>query len=372
MVAKTLSVKTIILLIFIPISVFSETEKNQVCFNFYIITKSADKLSEDEVYNKQKKIIAKQFENTIKVFEQNKIRNCPAIEFKRGIIKRIDWQSALLLSQPVDLNEYQGIDIYYLTKVEESLKSLQKITGVINSAKKLKYYSFLEYQPIRKIVYAEQALKKLKILNFPDKYNHFEQLIKNESEVIMKKMEEFEMNSIELLQKDRKRVKKYGIIDDTSAKSWQTGEMILWNDLEAQNTSIELKNLLNRYRTPENQCLDVYQVPSITSPSRNIKEAEKNGGLTDRGGAAISSFDFPRTTANKGHAIIMSYDSGPFDNILAHELGHLLINVKDAHKDKKEKDLMFGHSRGGSYLSKVECREIYINLKTFYGGKPIN
>ncbi|MGB1801289.1 MAG: ImmA/IrrE family metallo-endopeptidase, partial [Gammaproteobacteria bacterium] len=179
-------------------------------------------------------------------------------------------------------------------------------------------------------------------------------------------------DSDKLLVKDRERVKQYEAIDDTSATSWKKGEMILWNDLEAQNTSIEIKNLLNRYRTPENQCLDVYVVPAAKTPSRSIKEAKDYGRLTHRGGAALSSRLFPRTTANKGHAIILTYNSGSSEYRLAHELGHLLIHKNNAHEGKVEKDLMHANSRGGSYLSEAECREIAINLRNFRGGTSKN
>ena len=363
--------KTIFLLLFslvLPTVALSKTESKQLCFNFYIITKSTDKYSELDVYEKQKKIIFNQLAQTQLVLEKNKERNCPQVDFKKGITKRIDWQSALLLSQSLGFDGTDSLENYYSIKVQETLKSLKKITEVIRKQKNLKYYAFLEYQPIRKIVYAEQAIEKLNSLNVDIKHNGFEALLKSETQTIMQKMEEFETNSMELLIKDRERVEQYDTIDNASADSWKTGEMIIWNDLEAQNTSIEMKNLLNRYRTPENQCLDVYVIPSAKTPSRSIKEAEGNGRLTDRGGAALSSALFPRTTANKGHAIILTYNTRPSETKLAHELGHLLLDKKNAHKGKKEKDLMFGHSRGGSYLSEAECHEISLNLKDFHGG----
>lgn len=356
--------------LFFPVFAFSEINNKQLCFNSYIITKSTDKHSEHEVYEKQKKILFNQFSRTQLAFEKNKEQNCPIVVVKKGITKRVDWQSALLLSQPLDFNESGSLEDYYLLKTRESLKSLQKITEIIKKHENLKYYAFLEYQPIRKIVYAELSLDKLKLFKAYTENKNLGKMIQNEIHLIMQKMEEFETNSNELLIKDRERIKQYDAIDKASATSWKTGEMILWNDLEAQNTSIEIKNLLNRYRAPENQCLDIYVIPAAKTPSMSIKEAEGNGRLTERGGAALSSRLFPRTTANKGHAIILTYNSNPSEYRLAHELGHLLIHKNNAHKDKVEKDLMHENSRGGYYLSKAECHEISINLKNFHGGTP--
>ncbi len=351
-----------------PVSAFSEVKNKQLCFNSYIITKSTGKHSEQEVYEKQKKILFNQFARTQLAFEKNKEQNCPTLEVKEGIIKRVNWQNALLLSQPLDFGEANNLENYYLIKTQESLKSLQEITEIIEKQKNLKYYSFLEYQPIRKVVYAELALDKLKLFESYTGNKNLEKMIQNETHLIMQKMEEFEADSKKLLMKDRERIKQYDAIDKASAASWERGEMVLWNDLEAQNTSIEMKNLLNRYRTPENQCLDAYVIPAAKTPSRSVKEAEGNGRLTDRGGAALSSTLFPRTTANKGHAIILTYNANPFEYRLAHELGHLLIHKNNAHKGKVEKDLMHENSRGGYYLSEVECHEISINLKNFHGG----
>lgn len=368
MVSKYLRLLAFFSTLCFPVFAFSESKNKQLCFNAYIITKSSSKQSEQEVYEKQKKILFNQIAQTQLVFEKNKQQNCPTVEVKKGVTKRIDWQSALLLSQPLDFNSADNLQNYYLRKTQESLKSLQKIVEVIKKQKNLKYYSFLEYQPIRKVVYAELALDKLKSFINHAKNKSLGKMIQNESQVIMQKMEEFEEASNQLLIKDRERVRQYDAIDNASATSWKTGEMVLWNDLEAQNTSIEMKNLLNRYRTSENQCLDVYIIPSAKTPSRSIKEAKDYGRLTHRGGAALSSTLFPRTTANKGHAIILTYNSRPSEYRLAHELGHLLIHKKNAHEGKVEKDLMYENSRGGYYLSKAECYEISINLKNFHGG----
>lgn len=368
MVSKYLRLLAIFSTLCFPTFAFSESRNKQLCFNSYIITKSSSRQSEQEVYEKQKKILFNQIAQTQLAFEKNKEQNCPIVEVKKGVTKRIDWQSALLLSQPLDFNGADNLQNYYLYKTQESLRSLQKIVEVIKKEKNLKYYSFLEYQPIRKVVYAELALDKLMSFTSHAENKSLEKVIQNESQIIMQKMEKFEADSNQLLIKDRERVKQYDAIDNASATSWKTGEMVLWNDLEAQNTSIEVKNLLKRYRTPENECLDIYVIPAAKTPSRSIKETNDYGRLTHRGGAALSSALFPRTTAKKGHAIILTYNSRPFEYRLAHELGHLLIHKKNAHKGKVEKDLMHANSRGGSYLNEAECREISINLKSFHGG----
>ncbi len=368
MFSKDLMFLVLFSILCFPVFAFSEIKNKQLCFNSYIITKSTGKHSEQKVYEKQKKILFNQFARTQLAFEKNKEQNCPTVDVKKGIIKRVDWQSALLLSQPLDFGEAGNLENFYLLKTQESLKSLQKITEIIEKNKNLKHYSFLEYQPIRHVVYAELALAKLKLFESYARNKSLEKMIQNETHLIMQKMEEFEVDSNKLLIKDRERVKQYDAIDIASAASWKRGEMILWNDLEAQNTSVEIKNLLNRYRAPENQCLDVYVIPASKTPSMSIKEVERNGRLTERGGAALSSRLFPRTTEGKGHAIILTYNSNHFEYRLAHELGHLLIHRKNAHEGKVEKDLMHENSRGGYYLSEAECNEISINLKNFHGG----
>ena len=141
--------------------------------------------------------------------------------------------------------------------------------------------------------------------------------------------------------------------------------LTFWNDIEAQDTSIELKNLLHRYRTPTNQCLDVYLVPFGKSPSKTNIELQENGEWTIRGGAALSEKYFPRTTDGRGHAIILTQDIRRTENRLAHELGHLLINKPDAHFGKEAKDLMYENSKGGHYLDGEECNEIRKNITSF-------
>ncbi len=77
-----------------------------------------------------------------------------------------------------------------------------------------------------------------------------------------------------------------------------------------------------------------------------------------------TSKNFPRTTAGRGPAIILTYNSRLNENRLAHEFGHLLLIKGDAHENKKEKDLMHENSRGGYYLNEMECNDISENIMT--------
>jgi len=158
---------------------------------------------------------------------------------------------------------------------------------------------------------------------------------------------------------------KYKKIDQASADSWREGNLIFWNDASAQDTSVELKNLLRLYHTEENQCLDVYIVPEGKSPSKTKDNKQKNGDWTIRGGAALSEKYFPRTTAGRGHAIILTQDERKSESRLAHELGHLLIDKPDAHFGKEAKDLMHKNSLGGTYLDEEECKYIKENITSF-------
>ena len=345
--------------------VIAEINSKQICFNFYVVSKQTNSSSELEVFAKQKQIALTQLSRAQTVFDENIKRNCPQLKFEKGNVNKISWKEALDLSLPLDFDRELEPHQYYLIRTEQALKELREISSAIKQKQNMKYYLFLEYSPVRKIVYAENALQKLRKQESKQDSETLGKDIKKEIEVIKQKLNSYGEYAEQLIAKDRERVAKYESTDAASAASWEKGIMILWNDIEAQNTSIELKNLLKKYRSPENQCLDVYIIPDAKTPSRDISEVNGNGRWTQRGGAAISSRLFPRTTANKGHAILLTYNTRPTENRLAHELGHLLIHKKNAHKDKKEKDLMFADSKGGSYLNEDECDEININIKSF-------
>ena len=121
---------TLLLLIVSP-ATFSDTEPKELCFNFYIISKSTKNVSELNVYEKQREIILEQLDRTKKVFEKSRAQNCTAITFSKGKIKRIDWQTAMELSQPLDFNGSISLKDYYVSRAKESLLSLKKITGNI-------------------------------------------------------------------------------------------------------------------------------------------------------------------------------------------------------------------------------------------------
>jgi hypothetical protein len=344
--------------------------ESEICFNFYVVSKKSINESEVAVYEKQKKLVLNQLSRTQLVFDENKKRNCPQFKFTEGIVKKIQWEKALLLSQPLDFDKSNSLSNYYLMKTNQAADALDELTKVIKQQANIKYYLFLEYSPVRKIVYAENTLHKLLASSSSSENKKLELRIKEGIKIIKQKLNDFENgDSSTLIAKDRERVKQYEDVDQASALTWQKGEMTLWNDIEAQNTSIELKNLFKRYRSPENECLDVYVIPSAKSPSQDVKEVEENGKWTKRGGAALSSRLFPRTTNGKGNGIILTYNSRLTENRLAHELGHLLLDNNNAHRDKEEKDLMHADSKGGSYLSETECNRINENLNAFFTGK---
>ncbi len=356
-----------------PVTVLSKATAKEICFNFYIVTKKTNQDSESNIYNKQKIIIMNQLSQTQFVFDENLERHCPEFLFSKGIVKQVKWNEVSWLSQPVDQGINEPFNDYLFRKLIEASDNIQLITKKLNQQPEIKYRSFLELHPGRAIIRAENTLQK--VIDYRELSNNKNLLFTIENAVtkIKFQLDSYEQgDSVAILKRAKQRISKYGQIDLSSARSWHDGKLTFWNDIEAQNTSIELKNLLRYFRTPENQCLDVYVIPSGKTPSRSLKEVQENGKWTDRGGAAMSSNNFPRTTAGKGHAILLTYNAKISENRLAHEFGHLLLGKGNAHLGKKETDLMYKNSEGGSYLNEMECYKISENAMTFFGGAKDN
>lgn len=359
--------------------VFAGTAHEQVCFNFYVMTKGENNYSEKAVFKKQKELLYKQIENTQRVFDKNKTQNCPKIRFSQGEIKQIRWNDARRLSQPLDQKINESEREYKDRKLFEASAEIVAIAETLAKETDIKYVSFIGLAPGQAILKAERAIEdieyKLNIMNAESRKQELENLLLVTRAAIKQVKEKLdadknEANGIELKRAEA-IIKKYEKIDQLTADSWREGILTFWNDKEAQDTSIELKNLLRYYRTPSNQCLDVYSVPDGRSPSINNSEFKKNGDWTRRGGAAILSRLFPRTTGGAGHAIVLTQNLKASENRLAHELAHLLIDNGNAHLGKKSDDLMYEKSEGGSYLNENECGDISENIKTFFGGPDI-
>ncbi len=360
-------------LIFFPEISFSATFEKDVCFNFYIVTKKSEYSTEINDYELQKKLALIQMSQAQKVFKNNQSRNCPIFNFSKGVIKHIVWDDAIKLSKPVDQKAEEKMSEYLYRKLNEATNELHMIINKLNEKPNIKYRYFMDLRPGKAIVKAEKALKNMNAYLDITKDKEFKNSafldmeIKNAKEIIKLKLNDYDKeNNIDFLKNAEAKINDYEKIDNASAQTWANGELTLWNDIEAQNTSVELKNLLKTFRTTENKCLDVYVVPSAKSPSINVEEVEKNGRWTRRDGAAISSKNFPRTTAEKGDAILLSYHSRKTEFRLAHEFAHLLLDKVNAHLDKKETDLMHEFSRGGYYLDEIECDTMTENAATFF------
>jgi len=365
----------LICFVIFPVLGFPTSADKEICFNFYIVTKAGSNRTESNEYEKQKKLAIKQISQTEFAFESNKERNCPDIKFSKGLIEQITWRKAIGLSLPVDKEIKENYGQYLFRKTREAYEELEIITKKIKSNPNIKYAYFLDLHPGRVIAKTENALNKYNdhrnISNNEDLVDskEYELKIKSTIDVIKLKLDSYgREDSSEIIKKAKKRLIEYNKVDESTAITWSEGELTLWNDIEVQNTSVELKNLLKHYRA-DNQCLDVYIIPAAKSPSTTIKEVELNGKWTKRDGAAISSKNFPRTTAGKGNAILLTYNSKPSEFRLAHELGHLLLDKPNAHLDKKETDLMHEFSKGGYHLDETECEIIKEKVLTFYGGK---
>lgn len=284
-----------------------------------------------------------QITQTQRVFDKNLERNCPEIRFTKGIIKQIPWQQALRFSQPLDQGVDETLDAYRDRKLRETTAEIQTIAKSITKHPNITYLSFILLRPGQAIIKAERALqdisKKLDVIKDNREIERLENLQSTTRLAIRQVKTKLDTHTHEsrdvILKRAENMLTKYEHIDQLSASGWREGMLTIWNDVEAQDTSIELKNMLRSYRTPSNQCLDVYLVPSGKSPSRNNKEIQKHGDWTHRGGAAFLTKYFPRTTGGGGHAIILAQDTKKSENCLAHELGHLLIGVGDAHFGKQ-------------------------------------
>jgi hypothetical protein len=358
-------------LIFVPTTVLSQDTDNEICFNFTIVTKKTSNDTETNTYKKQKESILEQLRNTQSVFDSNLERNCPYIRFTAGTIRQVTWDEALRLSQPLDQGMDESIEKYKTRKIKESFNKVQAIVNKIKEYPDIKYDSFLELEPGKTIVNAEKCLQEISgkfamIIDDAEriKLETLQSRIQNSIRLVKEKLDSYTNEDKDMVLKRANIIfNKYEKIDQASADSWRAGVLTLWNDAEAQDTSIELKHMLRYYHANENQCLNVYVVPKGKSPAKN----SKNGQIqwTVRGGAALSEKYFPRTTAGRGPAIILTQDARTLESRLAHELGHLLIDKADAHFGKESKDLMYENSLGGHYLNEDECNKISDNIASF-------
>ena len=353
--------------------VMSEEAQNKVCFNFTIITKQVENISEVDQFKQLKSKIDEQLSRTQLIFDKNIEQNCPKIKFEQETIKHVTWNKALRLSQPFDQGFNEKNSDYQDRKIKEHFNKIESIAMKIKQTPNIKYYFLLKLSPGLAIVNAERALALIdsEQQRFEDntRLHELEKLrveTQTSIHIVNEKLDSYGVEKKNVIVKrTESMLRKYKEIDRASASSWQEGILTLWNDVEAQDTSIELKNLLQYYHTQENNCLDVYVVPNANSPSRSRDEITNKGDWTIRGGAALSEKLFPRTTAGKGHAIILTQDARETESRLAHELGHLLIDVPDAHFGKEAKDLMHENSLGGTYLDEEECQIIKENITSF-------
>tara|TARA_R110002072_G_scaffold3149_1_gene23338 strand:- start:2767 stop:3888 length:1122 start_codon:yes stop_codon:yes gene_type:complete len=350
----------------------TEEPQYEICFNFTIITKQNADVSEDAQFKQQKSLLHEEVLRTQSVFDKNNTQNCPKIKFAQEKIKHVTWEQALQLSKPLEQGLNEKTSDYQKTKIKEHLSKIESIASKIKQTPDIKYYDLLDLSPGFAIVNAKNALVAMDNEQRHEDYIKSYELEKLRTEsqasitVVVEKLNDYGVEKKnELVNRAELILKKYNEIDQASSNSWKEGILTLWNDDAAQDTSIELKNLIQHYHSQGNNCIDVYVVPKANSPSRNPTEIEKNNDWTIRGGAALSEKLFPRTTAGRGHAIILTQDGGKTESRLAHELGHLLIAKRDAHFGKVAKDLMHEKSLGGSYLDEEECKRIKENIIEF-------
>jgi hypothetical protein len=353
--------------------VMSEEAQYEICFSLTIVTKQQDNLSEVAQFKQQKYLIQEQLSKAEAVFDKNIERNCPKIIFKQENIKHITWEKALRLSQPLDQGLNEKNSDYQARKTKEHLNEIKRIATVIKQTTDIKYFALLELSPGATIVNAKRALAVIDAeqQKFEDNTRSHElEKLRVETQASIKiaseKLDSYGIEDKGVIVKRAEAMRtKYQKTDDASANNWQEGVLILWNDVEAQDTSVELKNLLHHYHTQGNNCLDVYVVPKGKSPSRTKGEIKHYGDWTTRGGAAFSKRYFPRTTEGRGHTIILTQNTRKSESRLSHELGHLLIDKPDAHFGKEAKDLMHENSLGGTYLDEEECNKIKENITSF-------
>lgn len=353
--------------------VMSEEAQHEICFNFTIITKQNDDVSEVAQFKQQKSLLHEELSRTELVFNKNKKQSCPKIKFEQETIKHVTWEKALRLSQPLDQGFNEKNSDYKDRKTKEHLNEIETIATKIKQTPDLKYYSLLALSPGLAIDNAKRALAAMDAeqqrLGKSTRLHELEMLrVKTQASIhiINEKLDYYGVEKKnELVKRAEAMLRKYNDIDRASASRWQAGILTLWNDVAAQDTSVELKNLIQHYHTQGNSCLDVYVVPKAHSPSRNRDEIKNNNDWTIRGGAALSEKIFPRTTAGRGHVIILTQDAKKTESRLAHELGHLLIDKPNAHFGKEAKDLMHENSLGGTHLDEEECKKIKENIVSF-------
>ena len=341
-------------------SVFPEDAAKEICLNFTVITQKTGHASEKELYNEQKNLILEQLSRTQTVFNSNIERNCPKLKFNKGEIKHVDWDKALRLSKPLDQLITETDSEFKKRKTREYSDEIKSIAKKLKENPDIKYYEFLALSPGQAIVYANRMLQQSGNMN--DIEIGLQDAI---DEVTAKLNSDGAEEDGKALARAKAMIAKYETIDRASADNWAKGILKLWNDVEAQDTSIEVKNLFAHYQSTDKECIDVFFVPKAKSPSSTKKEVDENGKWTIRGGAALSEKLFPRTTAGRGHGIILSQDARKTENRLAHEIGHLLIAKNNAHLGKEAKDLMYENSSGGTYLDEEECNMIKENIVSF-------
>lgn len=341
-------------------TVFPEGVDKEICFNFTIVTQKTGSTPEKERYKKQKKRVLEELIRTQSVFDSNIERSCPKLNFNKGTINHVDWEKARQLNNPLDQLPTETDSEYKTRKTKENANEIKSIAKRLKDDLDIKYYQFLALSPGQAIVYANRVLQQTE--NKPDIVLGLQDAI---DEVTAKlNSDGVEADGV-VISRAETMITKYETIDRVSADSWNKGILTLWNDVEAQDTSIEVKNLLAHHQSTENKCIDVFVVPKAKSPSRSKIEIQNKGDWTSRGGAALSEKLFPRTTDGRGHAIILTQDGRETENRLAHELGHLLIDMPDAHIGKEAKDLMHENSLGGTYLDEEECKKIQENITSF-------
>ncbi|MEM7027562.1 MAG: hypothetical protein AAF410_05000 [Pseudomonadota bacterium] len=318
-----------------------------VCLNLTIVTKPTQTQSESKIYTDQIDTLKNQVQQVEKAFKFNESRNCPVINITIENIVQISWKEALNFSVPLDQKFNENTEEYKKRKKTELEKKILALDHKMKANDDFNEHDFLLARPGLILLEA----KKLNIQNS----NSGSILIALEN--IKNKLKLIDPEDKQL-KREKSIIEKYKKIDDKSAKSWSDGILLLWNDIEVQDVSTEARNMLRFTQQPDNQCINIFSVPSSQSPSKGTKEVEINGDWSHRGGAALSKEFFPLTTAGNGHAIILTQNISPGEYRLAHELGHILIGTRNAHQNKQAKDLMYEKSEGGSFLSNEECQRI--------------
>lgn len=137
---------------------------------------------------------------------------------------------------------------------------------------------------------------------------------------------------------------------------------------DAFKLSNEVKKLMKKCR--KEKCISIYLVP-------DHRFKTNRGWSRTSNGCGMAPNDFPETTAaaGSGPSVILSQGLNVDDNTLAHELGHMLIDLPrdknggSEHVANSNRDrLMKISAPGGRKLTKEECSSIFGNIDK-YGGK---